>query len=92
MNFIKGCQADITYGYIPVLTGLNVEQLRSYDERCYHSAKPQSVVDTPFLVRQSCKGHNMMKIRHTAKCLGTAGLKASFVLRNAANTMPYVHL
>ena len=25
---------------IPVLTGLNVEQLRSYDERRYHSAKP----------------------------------------------------
>jgi len=25
---------------IPVLTGLNVEQLRSCDERCYHSAKP----------------------------------------------------
>jgi len=25
---------------IPVLTGLNVEQLRSYDERRYRSAKP----------------------------------------------------
>jgi len=25
---------------IPVLTGLNVEQLRSYDEQCNHSAKP----------------------------------------------------
>jgi len=25
---------------IPTLTGLNVEQLRSYDERRYHSAKP----------------------------------------------------
>jgi len=28
---------------IPVLTGLNVEQLCSYDERRYHSAKPPTV-------------------------------------------------
>ena len=29
---------------ILVLTGLNVEQLHSYDERRYHSAKPPTVV------------------------------------------------
>jgi len=32
---------------IPALTGLNVEQLRSCDERRYHSAKPPTfAVDT----------------------------------------------
>ena len=30
---------------IPVLTGLNIEQLHSYDERRYHSAKPPTVED-----------------------------------------------